>query len=247
MTEIFAHRGSSGTRPENTFAAFNEAKRVGADGIEIDVHFTKDNQLAVIHDHTIDRTTNGSGLVRDYTLRDLQQFDAGSWFSESFHKERIPSLGEVLQWIKNTNLLLNIELKYAALDYEEFERTVVKELEAYNLVDRVIVSSFNHVGLKEVSKLNRQIECAVLYMERLYEPWNYAKTIGATAIHPYKIAVDLDLVIQATNNNYPIRVFNVNEKETMQKLIHLGCSGMITDYPEKALKIKQLHTVNRTN
>src|SRR5699024_7055550 len=129
MSKICEHRGSAGTHPENTMAAYVEAERVGADGLEIDVQYTKDNKLAVIHDDTVNRTTNGSGRVRDYTLEELQQLDTGSWFSPEFCKERILSLEEVLEWIQGNELLLNIELKYIALDLEDFEEKVIQAIE----------------------------------------------------------------------------------------------------------------------
>src|SRR5690625_4206670 len=121
MTKIFAHRGSSGTHPENTMSAFKEAERVGADGIELDVHYTKDDQLVVIHDNTVNRTTKGKGRVRDLTLGELLQLDAGSHIATQFSGEKIPTFEEVLDWIKETKLLVNIELKYVALDYKYFE------------------------------------------------------------------------------------------------------------------------------
>lgn len=160
MSLIFAHRGSAGTHPENTMAAYIEAEKVGAEGLEIDVHLTKDNQLAVIHDNTVNRTTNGSGMVRDYTLAELKKLDAGSWFSPSFQQERIPTLEEVLKFIQNNNMILNIELKYAVLDDVDFEKKVIQAVEAHDLVDRVIISSFNHEGLKKVNQLQPKIECA---------------------------------------------------------------------------------------
>src|SRR5690625_4151804 len=130
MTKIFAHRGSSGTHPENTMAAFKEAVKVGVDGIEIDVHYTKDDKLAVIHDDTVDRTTNGTGPVRGHTLEELQDLDAGSWFSKKWKHERIPSLQEVLKWMMDhPHLVLNIELKYVGLDYVGFEEKVIQEVE----------------------------------------------------------------------------------------------------------------------
>src|SRR5690625_7911098 len=128
MSLIFAHRGSAGTHPENTMAAYIEAEKVGAEGLEIDVHLTKDDQLAVIHDNTVNRTTNGSGMVRDYTLAELKKLDAGSWFSPRFQQERIPTLQEVLEFIQNNKMILNIELKYATLDYVDFEEKVIHEI-----------------------------------------------------------------------------------------------------------------------
>lgn len=113
MTEIMAHRGSRINRPENTLAAFEEAVRVGADGIELDVHLSKDGQVVVIHDETLDRTTDGAGFVHEWTLADLQQLDAGSWFDPAFADQKIPALAEVLDLLESLGFQgrLNIELK----------------------------------------------------------------------------------------------------------------------------------------
>lgn len=239
MSIIFAHRGSAGTHPENTMAAYIEAERVGAEGLEIDVHLTKDKQLAVIHDDTVNRTTNGKGMVRDHTLAELKELDAGSWFSPRFQQEQIPSLEEVLRFIQKNDMILNIELKYAVLDDVDFEKKVIQIVEAYNLVDRVIISSFNHEGLKKVNELNPKIECAALYMKRMNEPWKYVKSFGATAIHPYAKITDASTIHQALENDVAVRVFTVNQTEKIHDFIQMNCPAIITDYPEKALKIRK--------
>lgn len=238
MTKIFAHRGSAGTHPENTMAAFTEAYEVGADGIELDVQFTKDNKLAVIHDATVDRTTDGKGKVRDYTLQELQKLSAGSWFSSKYKHEKIPSLTEVLKWIKDKELMLNIELKYAAIDFVAFEEKVLQEVKSFDLEERVIISSFNHDGLKKVSELNPHIECGILYLERLYEPWHYAKTLGAKALHPIWTVTDKKMVKQAIENGITVRVYTVNKKKQLKHFMKIGCPAIITDYPERAIKLR---------
>lgn len=238
MTKIFAHRGSSGTYPENTMSAFKEAERVGADGIELDVHYTKDDQLVVIHDNTVNRTTNGKGRVRDFTLRELLELDAGAHFSNQFTGEKIPTFEKVLDWMQTTKLRLNIELKYVALDYINFEEKVLHEIIKRGLKERVIISSFNHEGLKRVREINSDIDIAILYMERLFEPWNYAKTVGANALHPHKDGVDGQLIASATRNGYPVRVFTVNNEQQIGGLIQAGCSGIITDFPERAVHVR---------
>lgn len=239
MSLIFAHRGSAGTHPENTMAAYIEAERVGADGLEMDVHLTKDNQLVVIHDDTVNRTTNGSGMVRNHTLAELKKLDAGSWFSPSFQLEKIPTLKEVLEFIQNNKMILNIELKYATLDYVDFEEKVIQAVEAYNLVDRVIISSFNHEGLKKVNELQPKIECAALYMERLFEPWHYVKTFGAKAIHSYVKTTDANMIHKAKANNIAVRVFTVNQTAQLHYFIQANFPAIITDYPKKALDIRK--------
>ena len=115
--KIYAHRGSSGTHPENTFAAFLDAAKLPIHGIEFDVHMTKDGELVVIHDEKIDRTSNGTGFVKDMTLAELRNYDFGSWFSYQFKGELIPTVYEVLQIFSETTHHLNIELKSDVINY----------------------------------------------------------------------------------------------------------------------------------
>lgn len=242
MTKIFAHRGSAGTHPENTMAAFNEAFKVGADGIELDVQLTKDNQLVVIHDATVDRTTNGKGKVRDFNLQELQKLSAGAWFSSKYKHEKIPTLTEVLEWMADKDLLLNIELKYPTSDLNHFEEKVLQDIKTFNFENRVIISSFNHDGLKKVKQLNPRLECGILYLKRLHEPWNYAKTIGAQAIHPIWKVTDEEIIKQAVKNDITVRVFTVNKKKHLIHFIKIACPAIITDYPERAIKIRDRMT-----
>jgi glycerophosphoryl diester phosphodiesterase len=230
-TKIFAHRGASGTHPENTMAAFQEAYRAQADGIEFDVQLTKDGIPVVIHDETVDRTSNGTGWVKDLTLTELKSLDAGSWFDEKFRGERIPTLYEVLKWSQPLALTLNIELKTEIVDYPDIEHTVMKMIEQFHLQKRVIISSFNHYSLVEAHRINPEIETAILFMERLYKPWEYARSIGARGIHCYWPVVDSMLVKGAAQAGMPIRAFTVNDDAAKISLIQQGCSVIMTDWP----------------
>lgn len=238
-TNVFAHRGSAGTHPENTMAAFIEAYKVGADGIELDVQLTKDNKLAVIHDGTVDRTTNGKGKVRDFTLNEIQKLSAGLWFSSKYKEEKIPSLTEVLKWIKGKNIKLNIEVKYAATDFDKYEEVILKEVKAYDLEKNTIISSFNHDGLKKIHHLNPQIEIGILYLERLYEPWNYAKTLGAKALHSIWTVTDEEMIKNSIKNGSTVRVYTVNKKDQLKHFMIMRCPAIITDYPERAISIRK--------
>ena len=130
MVQIFAHRGSSGTHPENTLPAFAEAVRVNADGIELDVHLTEDGELVVIHDEEVDRTTNGKGLVREKTLEEIKKLNAGLWFNDKFPAAKIPTLKEVLDLLlqKNYRGTVMIEIKTDKYEYAGIEEKVSKLL-----------------------------------------------------------------------------------------------------------------------
>ncbi|ADU28931.1 glycerophosphodiester phosphodiesterase [Evansella cellulosilytica] len=238
-TLIFAHRGAAGTHPENTMEAFKAAKLAGADGIEFDVQMTKDRVLVVIHDETVDRTTNGTGWVKDFTYDQLKQLDAGSWFDESFQKANIPTLEEVFKWAANTSLLLNVELKNGVVQYEGIEEAVIDLIKQYKLEDRTVISSFNHYSLVEVNRLDSKLETAILFMEGLYEPWNYAKNVGATGLHCFLPVAVPELLVGARANHVQVRPFTVNEEKHMYGLIRGQCDAIITDWPEKAVQVRE--------
>ena len=132
-TQIFAHRGSAGTHPENTMSAFREAERVGSEGIELDVQLSKDGEVVVIHDEELSRTTNGNGFVKEYTLNQLKKLDASHTFFKQVGIQRIPTLTEVLEMYTHNNMFLNIELKNSIFFYPGMEEKVIALVRKYNL------------------------------------------------------------------------------------------------------------------
>lgn len=239
ITEIYGHRGSAATHPENTLVSFAKAASAGAEGIEMDVHLSSDGAVVVMHDECLERTSNGKGLVKNYTLTQLKTLDVGSWFSQEFAGQRIPTLEEVLQHNRDWNMKLNIELKNGVEPYPQLEEKVVQLIEKYKTIDQVVLSSFNHYSLVKLKQINPEIETAVLLMEKLYKPWDYAHTVGANSIHCYHPAVDKTMVSKAQNAHIHVRAFTVNEDHHIQSLIQWQCSGIITDNPEKAINIRK--------
>ncbi|KGR84673.1 glycerophosphodiester phosphodiesterase [Lysinibacillus boronitolerans] len=234
--DIFAHRGVSINYPENTLAAFQAAAKLPIAGVELDVHLTADKEVVVIHDETIDRTSNGSGYVKDFTLQQLRTFDFGSWFSREFGDEVIPTLGEVLELFAGTNHRINIELKTDIIAYEGIEALVLKEVAAQQMTERVIISSFNHESLQTVSKIAPYIESAALFAEVLVDFPTYIALIPAKALHvslptSFRKSVKLALTEGAT-----VRVYTVNEQRDARSLQQLGVQAIFTDDPEKILR-----------
>lgn len=156
----FAHRGFSGKYPENTMLAFRKALECGADGIEMDVQLTKDGELVVIHDERVDRTTNGTGNVRDYTLEELQKLDASYIYSEEVGFQTIPTFDEYCRWVAGTPLVTNIELKTGVYPYPGIEAKVWPVLQRYHLEDKVIISSFNHESVLRMKALAPDLNMA---------------------------------------------------------------------------------------
>ena len=238
-SKIIAHRGASGYAPENTMASFEKALSMNADGIELDVHITKDGHLIVCHDERVDRTTNGTGFIKELTLSEIRQLDAGSWFSEEFKCEKIPTLEEVFELIKHKDILLNIELKSGPIFYDGIEYQVIDMIKKYKMEDRIIVSSFNHYSLIEMKKIDKKIKTGILYMAGIVDPWVYAKRIEADAIHPLFYNINQRLIKGCKENGVLINPFTVNEEEYIIAMIISGVSGVITNYPDRAKRISE--------
>ncbi|HLO12248.1 MAG TPA: glycerophosphodiester phosphodiesterase [Pseudoneobacillus sp.] len=239
MTQIFAHRGYSAAFPENTMKAFLEAEKAGADGLEIDVQLTKDGEVVVIHDEKVDRTTNGSGFVKDLNFKELRKLDASYKNKKWLKKEPIPSLHELLEWLTTNTLICNVELKNGVFPYKGMEEKVVSLIKYYKLEDRIILSSFNHYSIVYSYRLAPEIETAPLYSEGLYMPWIYAQSIMAKGIHPKLIAAPNEIIISAIENGIAVRPYTVNKEKDMQRLFDIGCSALITDDPIMALEVKK--------
>lgn len=237
--DIFAHRGVSKHYPENTGAAFYAALKLPIAGIELDVHVTADGELVVIHDETIDRTSNGTGYVRDYTLQQLRAYDYGSWFSEEFAGENIPKLGEVLELFAGTHHLINIELKTDIFSYEGIESLVIKEISMHHMTERVIISSFNHESLQIVTQLAPYIETAALFAEILTDFTTYTSQIPANAMHVSLPAALRKSVRAALEERAVVRVYTVNDIDYIKPLQQLGVHAVFTDDPEKIAEALQ--------
>lgn len=229
---IYAHRGASGDAPENTMAAFRLAVAQGAEGIELDIQMTSDGKLVVIHDETLDRTTNGHGPVAALTYDELRQYDASHTFT-AFRGEPVPLLSEVLELLQPTSLELNIELKNSSLPYPGMEEETIRLVREFGMERRTVFSSFNHYSVAKLSGLAPEIEAAILYGERLYRPWAYAAGFGARGLHPWFRHVDAETVRSAREAGVKIRPFTVNEDADIVQMLESGVDAVITNYPAR--------------
>lgn len=228
-----AHRGFSGKYPENTMIAFKKAVEIGSDGIETDVHMTKDGAIVICHDEKLDRTTNGQGFIKDFTYDEIKKLDAGLKFGERFKGEAIPDIDEFLDYVKDKNILVNIELKNDMIHYKNLEEKVVEKIYEYGMKDKVILSSFNHYAMVKVKDIDSSIKTGLLYEAVIYKAEEYAKMVGADALHPYFPAVmDKTVVDNIKKQGIAINTYTVNEEKDMEKLIQLGIDGIITNYPD---------------
>lgn len=233
----FAHRGASGRCPENTLAAFSKALELGATGIETDVQLTADGRAVLIHDESLARTTGLNKLVKETDFAELQTLDAGSWYSPAFGSERIPTLEQLLELAKPAEIILNLELKNGIVPYPGLEQKVIGLVRDYGLADRVILSSFNHYSLVLCKELAPEIRTGILYMEGLYRPWDYARSIQADALHAFKLAVTPEWVTEAKGVGIAYHPFTVNEESELEALAEAGVDGIITDYPERLAEV----------
>jgi glycerophosphoryl diester phosphodiesterase len=234
--KIFAHRGCSAVAPENTMSAFRKAIEVGADGVELDVQRSRDGEIVVIHDETVNRTTNGSGWIYDLTLAEMKRLDSGSWFSPRFAGEMIPTLSEVLTLFEPTSMWLNIELKNNKVPYAHIEEQVVDRIEYFGLQDRVILSSFNHQRLHHLHLYRPTWQLAALYNLILFEPWSYARHLGVTALHPFYRTVTAEMINGCHQHGIAVRPYTVDEPDVMVRLLQYEADAIISNVPDRLLR-----------
>lgn len=247
---VIAHRGALYDCPENTLPSFQRALDLGADGIELDVQLSSDDEIVVIHDEKIDRTTESdTGSVRDFSLAQLRHMDFGGWFDRSFAGERLPTLVEVLELIKEHSggdmnaIHLDIELKTGIVDYPGLEQKVVELLHSYDY-QNVQLSSFFHWSLVEVRRLDKDMPTGVLYMTCLHEPWRYAQMLGANSLNPS--VATLSPVAMETTPDYlsargvDMKVFpwTLDEAEEMRRVLGYGVDGILTNRVAEAVAIR---------
>jgi len=231
-----AHRGASTAAPPNTLAAFEKAVELGADGIEFDVHLSADGVPVVIHDSTVDGTTDGSGRVARMTLAQLKRLDAGASFDPTFAGERIPTLEEVLETMGN-RLLLNIELKTVSSRDNGLERAVIAQIKRCGLDDdnRVLLSSFNPLSLRRAKKIAPHIPTGLLYAPYLPPPLRSAWLAFLApheARHPEHTMVNARYMAWARQRGYRVNTWTVDDPDEMRRLIGLGVDSIITNVPD---------------
>lgn len=233
---IFAHRGSSAEAPENTMAAFRLAVEQGADGLELDIHMSRDGHLVVIHDETLQRTTRARGLVVQRTAAELARTDAGKRFP-AYKGEPVPRLEEVLELAKDEGLLVNIELKIGRMPYFCMEEEAIKQVRRFRLEQQAIFSSFERAQLVRLKTLAPDIETAVLYRRMLPAPVEYACSLGASALHPHYQIVTPEMVAAAHRSGLAVRPYTVDKQRNMRWLAELGVDALITNVPAKMRRV----------
>lgn len=223
---IVGHRGAMGYCPENTLVSFERGLELGADWIELDVHLSKDGALIVIHDETLDRTTNGHGLVRDHTLTQLRSLDAGNG-------QKLLTLDEVLDWARRRDTLLDIEIKNAPVFYPGIEDKVVQAIYAAGMVDQLIVISFDHAAVKRVKELEPNIATGVLYACKPTDGGvSLASAAQADAVLPHWAYVTQEDVSAAHAAGLAVAPWASSDPAVLKGLVHAGVDAIGTNHPD---------------
>lgn len=228
-----AHRGASGRAPEHTRRAFDLALAAGVDMVELDVQLSRDDELVVMHDLRLERTTTGHGLVREHTLSDLRRLDAGSWFSREFAGERVLDLSEVVALVAG-RARLNVEIKSAAADWDVLARRLVAYLRAAGQLESTVISCFEPLVLQAVRAQAADAQLGLLWDNDDCTPaWRWTDELRAVSIHPSWQLVTDEFTRTAHAHRLQTLVWTVNEVRTMRKLLHRQVDGIISDFPER--------------
>ena len=237
MSKIFAHRGFSGKYPENTMLAFEKAVEIGVDGIELDVHLTKDNEIVIIHDEDIKRTCDGEGLVKDMTLEELRKFDASATFRGQYGFCGIPTLREYFELVKDTPIITNIELKTGVYEYHTIEQRVIDMVREFGLSDKIIFSSFNHFTVKRCEEIAPEIKRGFLTGDWLYDFGKYTAERNVQCCHPWHISLSEETVKEMHDAGCEINTWTVNEYEDIKKLSAWGVDSLIGNFPDRMIEV----------
>lgn len=245
VCNIISHRGANKIAPQNTLPAFRKSIDFHADGFETDVHLTFDGVPVICHNYTIDETSDGKGLITTKTLDYLKTLDFGSYFHRAYKGTRIPTLEEFLSLCEKANLkVLNIEIKPPKNgDYTVVPKTI-EMVKAHGLFGRLLVSSFDPIVLTTCKDIDADCKTGFLYspnsphfLRILGKEVDFAKCIGADALHPYLWLVDKRLVDEAHKNGMAVNPWTVNKESDIKRLVKLGVDGVITDVPNFAREV----------
>lgn len=248
--EVHAHRGASGLAPENTLAAFRKALELGVDVLEMDMHVTRDGEIVIIHDDKLDRTTDGRGSVRDLTLAEVKQRDAGRHFAPQFKGEPVPTLREVIALVQssgNSRVRLNIETKFVK-GHEgkpaDFEEKVLEIIREKGFAERVILQSFHYPSLAKMKTLEPRVKLAVLMAGNQVsrDPVELVRQYQADYYSCDFRQLTTDLVSVLHKARIPVVPWTVNEEADVRRLLDAGVGrlagdGIITNYPDRVMNL----------
>ena len=236
---VFAHRGASAHAPENTLAAFALAAQQGAEAIELDAKLSADGHVVVIHDATVDRTTDGHGSVAALPLAALRKLEAGSFFSEKFRGEHIPTLDEVFETV-GKRLFINIELTNYVTPSDGLVEKVGEAVNRHNMGERVLLSSFFPGNLSKAAHLLPEVPRGLLAWRGWLGVWgrSFGFAFGAyRALHPHIADTSPQQVQRVHRLRRCIHVWTANDETSIRRLHGWGVDGVFTDNPQLAVRV----------
>lgn len=229
---VVGHRGAMGHAPENTMVSFETAVKLGADMIELDIHRSRDGDLIVMHDEDVARTTDGHGHVKDLATAEIKRLDAGSKFDRRFRGERVPMLGEVLDWAKN-RIPLCIEIKGDPRPPEGIEAQVIQTIQANRMLDQTMLVSFHHSSLKRAKELQPQIATGIIVAAQLVDPVGATRAALADSIRPAWSYWTRELVDAVHAAGIEASTWTVNTEEELDYVVPLGVDSIASNYPDR--------------
>lgn len=228
--KIWGHRGAYHYAPENTIYSFQKAIELGADGVEFDVQLTKDGEVVVIHDETIDRVSTGNGMVKDYTLQELRYFNFNKRGISEPKYMPVPTLDDVLELIEPTSLTINIELKTGIVYYDGLERKTTDIVKRYGLSERVLYSSFNHFSVQKVKEFDQIAKTALLCGGGIIVTGEQCEKIGAYALHPNTMQMRYPgLIEDCHKRGVKVNVWTVDSDEDFEFAKEHGVDGVFVN------------------
>lgn len=236
-TKNFAHRGYSGLYPENTMLAFEKAIEAGADGIELDVQETKDGHVVIVHDERVDRTTNGTGRIKDMTLQELRELDASYIYTGKIEKTLIPTLEEYFAFVQDKDIVTNVEMKTGNYEYRSMEQKVCDLVCRYGLQKKVIISSFNHYTILRMKEMAPELEYGFLTEDWIIDVGAYVKKHGIQGFHPNFHNLLPEIVEEVKAHGIKIHCYTVNEPEDVLDLAKKGVDTIIGNFPERTAQV----------
>jgi len=217
--------------------AFALAARMGADGVELDVHICRDGELVVTHDESIERVSDGTGWVKDLSLKELKTLHFNRTHPD-YVDARIPTLQEVLELLAPTNLGINVELKNSLIDYPDLERRTVELIARYMPLERIVFSSFNHQSMLRMKEMDPGLYCGLLYEASLVKPWLYGTELRMDALHPHysQVITPGGFCDEVHHAGMQVNTWTVNETQDIDRVLQEGADILITNYPDAALQ-----------